>query len=179
MPVRVLSLVVAVLFSAVPLIAADADVILHGGKIVTVDSTFSIAEAVAVKDGRVVAVGRNADVLGRERGPKTHVIDLKGQTVLPGLTDAHMHPLGAALSEHITPFVVLRSFEDIQNYIRQQAARTPKGQWIQVPKTFPGRLTEMRMPDRAVLDATVDHPVFYDASYAAAVNSYEIGRAHV
>ena len=174
MPVRILSLVAAILLSAAPLIAADADLILHNGKIVTVDSAFSIAEAVAVKDGRVVAVGRNADVLARERGPKTQVIDLKGQTVLPGLTDTHMHPLGAALSEHNTPFAVLRSFADIQSYIRQQAAKTPKGQWIQVPKTFPGRLVEMRMPDRAVLDATPDHPVFYDASYASAVNSYAL-----
>jgi predicted amidohydrolase YtcJ len=174
MRVRILSLVAAILLSAAPLIAADADLILHNGKIVTVDSAFSIAEAVAVKDGRVVAVGRNADVLARERGPKTRVIDLKGQTVLPGLTDTHMHPLGAALSEHNTPFAVLRSFADIQSYIRQQAAKTPKGQWIQVPKTFPGRLVEMRMPDRAVLDATQDHPVFYDASYASAVNSYAL-----
>ena len=85
MPVRVLSMDAAVLFSAAPLIAADADLILHSGKIVTVDSTFSIAEAVAVKDGRVVGVWRTADVLGRERGPKTQVIDLKGQTVLSGL----------------------------------------------------------------------------------------------
>ena len=157
-----------------PLVAADADLILHNGKIVTVDSASSIAEAAAVKDGRVVAVGRNADVLARERGPKTQLIDLKGQTVLPGLTDTHMHPLGAALSEHNTPFAVLRSFADIQSYIRQQAAKTPKGQWIQVPKTFPGRLTEMRMPDRAVLDATTDHPVFYDASYASAVNTFAL-----
>lgn len=174
MPVRVLSLVAAALLSAAPLRAADADLILHNGKIVTVDATFSIVEAVAVKNGRIVAVGRTADVLARERGAKTQVIDLKGQTVLPGLTDTHMHPLGAALSEHNAPFAVLRSFADIQQYIRQQATRTPKGQWIQVPKTFPGRLTEMRMPDRAVLDATVDHPVFYDASYAAAVNSYAL-----
>ena len=174
MPIRILSLVAAILLSAAPLIAADADLILHNGKIVTVDSAFSIAEAVAVKDGRVVAVGRNADVLARERGPKTQVIDLKGQTVLPGLTDTHMHPLGAALSEHNTPFAVLRSFADIQSYIRQQAAKTPKGHWIQVPKTFPGRLVEMRMPDRAVLDATQDHPVFYDASYASAVNSFAL-----
>jgi predicted amidohydrolase YtcJ len=174
MTIRILSLVAAVFLSAAPLIAADADLILHSGKIVTVDSAFSIAEALAVKDGRVVAVGRTADVLARERGPKTQVIDLKGQTVLPGLTDTHMHPLGAALSEHNTPFAVLRSFADIQSYIRQQAAKTPKGQWIQVPKTFPGRLVEMRMPDRAVLDATQDHPVFYDASYASAVNSYAL-----
>lgn len=174
MPVRVLSLVAAVFLSAAPLIAADADLILHSGKIVTVDATFSIAEAVAVKDGRIVAVGRTADVLGRERGPTTQVIDLKGQTVLPGLTDTHMHPLGAALSGHNTPFAVLRSFADIRKYIGEQAATTPKGQWIQVPKTFPGRLAEMRMPDRTVLDATADHPVFYDASYASAVNSYAL-----
>jgi len=174
MPVRVLSVVVAVLVSVAPLIAADADLILHSGKIVTVDSAFSIAEAVAVKNGQIIAVGRTPDILARERGPKTQVIDLKGQTVLPGLTDTHMHPLGAALSEYNTPFAVLRSFADIQNYIRQQAAKTPKGQWIQVPKTFPGRLTEMRMPDRTVLDATQDHPVYYDASYAAAVNSYAL-----
>jgi predicted amidohydrolase YtcJ len=174
MLVRSFLLVAAVLLSAAPSIAADADLILHSGKIVTVDSTFAIAEAVAVKDGRVVAVGRTVDVLERERGPRTQIIDLKGQMVLPGLTDTHMHPLGAALSEHNTPFAVLRSFADIRNYIRQQAATTPKGQWIQVPKTFPGRLAEMRMPDRTVLDATADHPVFYDASYASAVNSYAL-----
>ena len=174
MPARALTLIAAVLLSAAPLIAADADLILHSGKIVTVNETFAIADAVAVKDGRVVAVGRTADVLALERGPRTLAIDLKGQTVLPGLIDTHMHPLGAALSEHNTPFAVLRSFADIQGYIRQQAARTPKGEWIQVPKTFPGRLTEMRMPDRTVLDATHDHPVFYDASYASAVNSYAL-----
>ena len=172
MPVRMSALVAVFLLSAAPLIAADADLILHNGKIVTVDAAFSIVEAVAVKDGRVVAVGRSADVLTRERGQKTQVVDLKGQTVLPGLTDTHVHPLGAALSEHNTPFAVLRSFDDIRTYITQQAAKTPKGEWIQVPKTFPGRLAEMRMPDRSVLDAAADHPVFYDASYASAVNSY-------
>jgi predicted amidohydrolase YtcJ len=174
MPVRTLALLAFVLLWVAPVLAADADLILHGGKIVTVDPSFSIVEAVAVKDGRIVAVGTNAEVLTAERGPKTRLIDLKGQTVLPGLTDAHVHPLGAALSELNAPFEVLRSFADIGSYIRQQAARTPKGQWIQVPKTFPGRLVEMRMPDRTVLDASADHPVFYDASYASAVNSYAL-----
>jgi predicted amidohydrolase YtcJ len=173
-PLRTFLLVVFVVVSSAAAFAADADLILHSGKIITVDSAFSIVEAVAVKDGRIVAVGRTSEVLARERGAKTRVIDLKGQTVLPGLTDTHMHPLGAALSEHNTPFALLRSFADIQNYIRQQAAKTPKGEWIQVPKTFPGRLAEMRMPDRAVLDATTDHPVFYDASYASAVNSFAL-----
>ncbi len=174
MPVRMLAFVAAFLVSAAPLLAADADLILHNGKVVTVDVAFSIVEAVAVKDGRIIAVGRSSDILARERGAKTQVIDLAGQTVLPGLTDTHVHPLGAALSEHNTPFAVLRSFDDIRSYIKQQAATTPKGEWIQVPKTFPGRLAEMRMPDRTVLDASADHPVFYDASYASAVNSYAL-----
>jgi predicted amidohydrolase YtcJ len=174
MVLRLSSLVAALVLSTAPLIAADADLILHSGKVVTVDSTFSIAEAVAVKDGRIVAVGRTADVLARERGSKTQVIDLKGQTVLPGLTDAHTHPMGAALSELITPFAVARSHADIQSYIRERAAKTPKGEWIQVPKTFPGRLTEMRMPDRHVLDAATEHPVYYDASYAASVNTFAL-----
>ena len=71
---------------------------------------------------------------------------------------AHAHPLGAALSEYATPFAVLRSYADIQSYIRQQASKTPRGEWILVPKTFPGRLQEMRMPTRDVLDATQDEP---------------------
>ena len=164
----------AVLLSAIPLAAADADLILHNGKVVTADATFSLAEAVAVKDGRITAVGRSTEVIARERGSQTRMIDLKGQTVLPGLTDAHVHPLGAALSEYATPFAVLRSYSDIQNYIRARAAKTPKGEWILVPKTFPGRLREMRMPTRDVLDAAPDHPVFYDASYASAINSYAL-----
>jgi predicted amidohydrolase YtcJ len=173
---RLRSLIAVVVLSAggARLMAADADLILHSGKIVTVDSSFSVTEAVAVKDGRIVAVGRTTDVLARERGPKTQVIDLKGQTVLPGLIDTHTHPTGASLSEMQVPFAVLRSFADIQSYIRQQAAKTPKGEWIQVPKTFPGRLVEMRMPDRTVLDATTEHPVFYDASYASAVNTFAL-----
>jgi predicted amidohydrolase YtcJ len=151
-----------------------ADLILSGGKVVTVDSTFSVAEAVAVRAGRIVAVGRTADIVSQERGPHTQMIDLKGRTVLPGLLESHVHPLGAALSEVRKPFVVLHSFDEVRDYIRQQAATTPKGAWIDVPKTFPARLKEMRMPDRHVLDATLDHPVYYDASYACAVNSYAL-----
>jgi predicted amidohydrolase YtcJ len=156
------------------LAAADADLILHGGKIVTVDSGFSIAEAVAVKAGRIVALGPSDDILARERGPQTQLIDLKGRTVLPGLTDAHVHALGAALSEYREPVALLRSHAEIQAYIRKQAAKTPKGQWIMVPKTFPTRLREMSMPTRQVLDAATGHPVFYDASYASGVNSYAL-----
>ena len=67
-----------------------ADIVLHNGKIVTVDEGFSIAEAVAIEGQRFSAVGSNQEVL-RQAGPGTLVIDLKGKTVVPGLIDTHSH----------------------------------------------------------------------------------------
>jgi predicted amidohydrolase YtcJ len=154
--------------------AADADLILQNGKIVTVDAKFSIAQAVAVKAGRIVAVGTNASILQQERGPHTRVIDLHGRTVLPGLTDAHVHALDSGLSEFRKPLPTLTSFADVQAYLREQAQRIPKGEWIIVPRTFPTRLQELRMPTRELLDVITDHPVMYDASYVAIVNSYAL-----
>jgi predicted amidohydrolase YtcJ len=153
------------------LAAADADLILHNGKVLTVDDKFSVAQAVAVQNGRIAKVGADRDVLAL-RGPETRVIDLKGQTVLPGLIDAHVHALEAGLSEYRAPLPPLDSYAAVQQYIRAQAAHTPKGQWIVVPRTFPTRLKEMRMPTRDVLDAgSTDHPVMFDASYVVIANS--------
>ncbi len=151
--------------------AADADLILYNGKIVTVDAAFSIRQAVAIKDGRITAVGDSQEVLRAQRGPRTRLIDLAGRTVLPGLIDSHLHPLEAGLSEFREPLPPLNSFAAIQEYIRAQARKTPKGQWIVVPRTFPTRLEELRMPTREVLDVTRDHPVLFDASYVVVVNS--------
>jgi predicted amidohydrolase YtcJ len=161
-----------VLFAAGGLLAAaDADLILHNGKIVTVDGQFSIRQAIAAKSGKIVRVGSDAEVMA-ERGARTEVIDLKGRTVLPGLIDAHVHALEAGLSEFRAPLPPLDSYAAIQAYIRAQAKQTPKGKWIVVPRTFPTRLKEMRMPTRDILDAaTTDHPVMFDASYVVIANS--------
>src|SRR5688572_21019634 len=70
--------------------AGPADLILSNGKIVTVDERFTIAQAVAVRGDRVMAVGANQD-MARLAGPATRRIDLRGRTVLPGLIDNHMH----------------------------------------------------------------------------------------
>ena len=153
---------------------ADADLILHNGKIVTVDRQFTIGQAVAVRSGKIVAVGPDGVILKAERGPKTEVIDLHGGTVLPGLVDAHVHALEAGLSEFRGPIPALDSFEAVQAYIRRRAAETPKGGWIVVPRTFPTRLKEMRMPTRETLDVAKDHPVFFDASYVVVLNSYAL-----
>jgi predicted amidohydrolase YtcJ len=151
--------------------AKDADLILHGGKIVTVDARFQIAEAVAIKDGRIVAVGSDKEVLAAERGGPTKLVDLQGRTVLPGLVDAHVHALGAGLSEYRRRLPKFDSIAAIQAYIRERAKVTPKGEWIVVPRTLPPRLAEMRMPTRADLDVVADHPVAFDGSYVWAANS--------
>src|SRR3982750_4120190 len=150
--------------------AADADLILHNGKIVTVDAQFAVRQAVAIKAGKITAVGRDADVL-KERGAATRVIDLKGKTVLPGLFDSHVHALEAGLSEFRAPLPALDSIPAIQAYLRERAKTTPKGEWIVVPRTFPTRLEELRMPTKDVLDVITDHPVVFDASYVVILNS--------
>src|SRR3954447_11303660 len=149
---------------------ADADLILYHGKIVTVDAQFSVREAVAIKAGKITAVGRDADVLG-ERGARTRLVDLKGRTVLPGLFDSHVHALEAGLSEFRAPLPALDSIPAVQAYLRAHARSTPKGEWIVVPRTFPTRLTEMQMPTREVLDIAPEHPVMFDASYVVIANS--------
>jgi len=158
-------------FLSAALLPADADLILYNGKIVTVDPNFSIRQAVAIKNGRIAAVGANQAILKAERGPSTRVIDLGGRTVLPGLIDSHLHPLEAGLSEFREPLPTLDSFAAIQDYICAQARKTPKGQWIIVPRTFPTRLKELRMPTREVLDVATEHPVLFDASYVVVVNT--------
>jgi predicted amidohydrolase YtcJ len=162
------------LVSATTVMAADADLILYGGKIVTADRAFSIQEAVAIHDGKIVDLGTTANILAHDRGPNTRTIDLKGHTVLPGLIDSHVHALSAGLSEYREPIPQLHSFSDIQRYLRERAAKVPKGQWIVVPRTFPTRLREMRMPAKDVLDVVTDHPVLFDASYVSVVNSYAL-----
>jgi predicted amidohydrolase YtcJ len=151
--------------------AGDADLILRNGKIVTVDKSFTIQQAVAVKGGKISAVGSDASILQAERGPNTRVIDLNGKTLLPGLVDSHVHAVDAALSEFRAPLPPLNSFAAIRAYISQQAAKTPKGEWIVVPRTFPTRLAELQMPTREFLDFEKAHPVLFDASYVLILNS--------
>ena len=153
---------------------AQAGLILHHGKIITMDPLVSIHEAVAIQGGKIVAVGSNESVLARYAASDMPMLDLEGRSVVPGLVDSHVHALSAALSEFREPLPPLDSFAAIQNYVRQKAKKTPKGEWIIVPRTFPTRLAEMRMPTRELLDVTAQHPVLFDASYTVVVNSYAL-----
>src|SRR6516165_7852930 len=148
-----------------------ADLLIHHAKVVTVDSQFCTFEAIAVKDGRIVALGEDEAVFKRA-GPRTRVIDADGRTVLPGLYDSHVHPLGAATSELGGALPVLSSLKEVFIYLRKKAATTPEGEWLVLRYAFPTRLDEARFPTRAELDqAAPKHPVLYHAGPAGMVNS--------
>src|SRR2546430_798673 len=83
-------LIPSALLSALALFAQPADLILHHGKIVTVDSQFHVVDAVAIRGDRIVGVGTHSEI-AKLAGPNTRQIDLKGKTVLPGLMDSHSH----------------------------------------------------------------------------------------
>ncbi|MCB9386150.1 MAG: amidohydrolase [Bryobacterales bacterium] len=154
-----------------PLLLAGQDLVLHHGKIVTADPEMTVHEAVAIQGGRIRAVGSSEALMAKAREDGTPMLDLEGRTVLPGLSDNHVHALWAGLSEFREALPPLDSFAAVQSYIREQAKKTPKGEWIVVPRTFPTRLAEMQMPTREVLDVAPDHPVMFDASYTVVVNS--------
>ncbi|GAB4220541.1 MAG: amidohydrolase [Acidobacteriota bacterium] len=148
-----------------------ADLVLVNGKIVTVDSAFSIRSAMAVKDGRILAVGTPSE-MEAYRGPSTRVLDLEGKTVLPGLIDSHTHPSPAAVFEYDHPVPEMESVADVLAYIRERAKVVPEGGWIWVSQVFLTRLKEQRYPTRAELDeAAPRHAVVFRTGPDASVNS--------
>ena len=112
----------------VPLLArADedpprADVIVRNAKVITVDGGSRIAEAVAIRGDRIAVVGTNAEA-DALAGPATRTIDAKGRSLLPGLYDSHVHPLGAAGSEKDHPIPSYGSLADVKAYIAESRRR--------------------------------------------------------
>ena len=151
--------------------AAEPDLILHNGKIATVDPQFSIHEAIAIGESRVLQVGKNDSILNL-RGPKTEVINLRGKLVLPGLIDSHSHPADAAMTEFDHPIPEMENIADVLKYIRARAKVVPAGDWVAVRQVFITRLEEQRYPTRAELDkAAPNHPVLFATGPDASLNS--------
>ena len=151
--------------------AADADLILHHGKIVTVDRAFSIGEALAVTGERVTRIGSNEVVLG-DRGPNTILVDLGGKMVLPGLIDSHTHPTDACMTEFDHPMPPMETVADVLDYIHARADALGLGRWVVVRQVFITRLKEQRYPTRDELDRVAPHnPVLFATGPDASVNS--------
>jgi predicted amidohydrolase YtcJ len=103
--------------------------VLHDGKIVTVDKTFSIAQAVAISGDRVEMVGSDADVKQRI-GPDTKVIDLAGKTVIPGVIDGHAHMDREGLKEILPSLAGVKSIDDVLQIIEAELKDKAPGEWL-------------------------------------------------
>ncbi|MCZ2809666.1 MAG: amidohydrolase [Candidatus Bathyarchaeota archaeon] len=139
-----------------------ADLVLLNGKVVTVDSKNSIAQAVAVKGNRIVQVGRSVDIK-KLVGSTTRVMDLKGRTVLPGFTDGHVHFLSSGLRALREFKIPSTSVKDVLRVIKEKAATTPEGEWLIGGdiRFAHVKFAENRWPTRWELDAVApNHLVF-------------------
>src|ERR1051325_5006713 len=138
------------------------DVILHNGKIATVNPKQPEAQAVAMSGGRFVAVGSDGEVL-KMRGPATQVIDLGGRRVIPGLNDSHLHVIRGGLNFNMElRWDGVPSLADALRMLKEQARRTPPPQWVRVVGGWSEfQFAERRMPTLAEINAVApDTPVF-------------------
>ena len=154
-------LLAALILLSIPFMSAQqlryADLILRGGKVVTVDSQDRVAEAVAVAGNRIVAIGTNQEI-SRLAGPQTMIIELHGRPLLPGFIDAHSHVQGLAESEHAMVPIQAPPLKDgaaIIAKLKERAAQVPPGTWIVGQGTY-----NQVMPTREELDRNLpNHPV--------------------
>jgi len=164
-------LVLATLLSAGFAAAQSSTTVLLNGKVLTVDPKFSIAEALAIRDGRIVAAGTSADVL-KMAGAEARAIDLGGRTVIPGLIDSHMHAIRAALSFSTeVNWIGARSLTAALDRIRQAAHSMAPGAWLIVAGGWNvQQFRENRRPTQAeLMTAAPENPVYVQLGYGWAI----------
>jgi predicted amidohydrolase YtcJ len=179
----VIAVSAAALTRSQPLVAIgqrQADLILHNGMIWTVDSKNSTAQAVAIREGKIIAVGADKDVL-KLGGPRTEVIDLQGRMVVPGFNDNHVHFASAAQFLEFN-IMATSSQEEFVARVKDVVSRLSKGEWIVggywgaydqwSAGSAGGKRREPFTPDmRMVEEITRDYPMFIrkfdDSQFAA------------
>jgi predicted amidohydrolase YtcJ len=147
--------------------AQNATTVLLNGKILTVDRKFSTAEALAIRGGRIVAVGTSSDIRKLTAG-QGRIIDLGGRTVIPGLIDSHMHAIRAALSFSTeVNWIGTRSMPEALDRIRQGSHDMAPGAWLIVAGGWNAQqFRENRRPTQAELAAAApDNPVYIQLGY--------------
>ncbi|GAB2528056.1 amidohydrolase [Microbulbifer agarilyticus] len=160
-----------------------ADRIFVNGTVITLDANNTLAEAIAVKEGRILAVGSTREIQALA-STDTETVDLAGKTLLPGFVAAHEHPAISA---------VFRNFLDMSGFthpsaaeawqaLKNEIANTPRGEWVYAMGLDPILLADLQTPDRAQLDALAPHnPVFILAAnlHTAWVNSAALTAAGI
>ncbi|MEL1087646.1 amidohydrolase [Pseudomonas sp. OB66] len=140
----------------------SADLILFNGQFHTVDREKPLASAVAIKDGRFVAVGNDAEAMAL-KGNATQVVDMKGRCVIPGLNDSHLHLIRGGLNYNLElRWEGVPSLADALRMLKDQADRTPTPQWVRVVGGWNEfQFAEKRMPTlEEINQAAPDTPVF-------------------
>ena len=138
------------------------DLILHRGRFTTLDRSRPMASAVAIKDGRFLRVGTDAEIMPLA-GPQTRLIDLAGRPALPGLCDSHIHVIRGGLHFNMElRWDGIRSLADAMGLLKKQVDLTPAPQWVRVIGGFTEhQFEEKRLPTFDELNAIApDTPVF-------------------
>lgn len=149
-------------FNRSHLFSNKADMILKNGKITTLDKDDRVVSAVAIKDGKFLAVGSNEEII-RYKGAQTAIINVNRKTVIPGLNDSHSHLIRGGLNYNLElRWDSVSSLKKGLEMIREQAARTPKGHWVRVVGGWSEhQFKEKRLPTLEELnEAAPDTPVF-------------------
>ena len=124
----------------------EADLVLTGGPVITLDAESRVAEAVAVRGGRVVAVGTAAEIEAMV-GPGTERVDLAGRAVTPGLMDAHVHFASGGANRLYNldmSYPNVENIADVQRMVAEQAAVVGEGEWVRGGGWDEGKLEEVR-----------------------------------
>lgn len=163
-PLRAFLLLACFIIASPPLSARDAapaDLVLIHGRIITVDPNDAVGQAIAIRDGKIIAVGTDAEVL-RLAGPATRRIDLHGRTATPGLIDSHAHIAEAGVDElyHVHLSDVTTIAEAVRR-VRAGLAKLRPGEWLQGDGWDEGKLAERRYLLARDLDAvSPNNPVW-------------------
>jgi predicted amidohydrolase YtcJ len=169
-PSRPIGPIVAALALAATIMSASAetaDTVLFDGRILTVDRDFSVRDAIAIAHGKVLATGTTAD-MRKLADDKATLIDLGGRTVIPGLTDGHIHGIRAALTFGTeVNWIGVPTLKDALDKIRQTAKARPPGSWIVVAGGWTEeQFAEKRRPTPQELAAVApDNPVYIQHLY--------------
>lgn len=170
--------ILVILFSALILFNCEskkepvttADLIIHNAKVAVMDEARTIEQAIAVKDGLVLATGSSQDIL-KLQGDSTQVIDANGRTIIPGLNDSHLHlTRGGRFFNAELRWDGVKTLARALEMLKEQAARTPEGQWVRVIGGWsPFQFEEKRFPTpEEINEATGNVPTYVLFLYSRA-----------
>jgi predicted amidohydrolase YtcJ len=153
------------------------DSLYRGGKVITVNKNEDIADWIAVKDGRIAALGNSGD-----EPDVSEIIDLDGAALLPGLYDAHCHIMPTGLFMAGANLLEAKSISDILALLKAKCATAGRGEWVFGMGFAPTNIKEGRLPDRRELDSiSGDHPIMVSAQslHSGSLNSAAIKLVNV